>query len=474
MAWRSIAVTAATVGAYVGLEHTWPGTETVVATLGTLLGAALAAAIVDDALHSNKRQRFARSNRLADLALVTCGPLAALGTAGTATTAGLGMGALVILAVPLVLLAQGFDRNQRARTNLFAWIQAASVAPEFAGLAAPGRAQRIARYCRAIADDVGLDDETADQLEAAAWMERVGECCLDESYVSGVPHTAEDIVEESAAILKSTKAFYAAGQILWAYTNEPELAGTTNVDRAGQILRVAIAFEDVTNGDIDIAMVPAIFARLRTNAYHQVDADICDILQQFVAPDSHRSPWTPVQTHALLTCGCVTAVDDFAYTGDEMTCAEHGGQHVDALALDQVRDRLDDADALRRTTRMLLDGTRRERLRAKELQRELFTHLTGATDTTLGVIARTAYDAGLAWEHTIAECLRDAGLAPNRTAAVLSAAGTADWDAWEAMKGAYTPEELDHPKTPVTPGPKPSGATTRRARWLHLTQHLPV
>src|SRR5207245_2199560 len=135
--------------------------------------------------------------------------------------------------------------------NMFAWIRAVSLAPEHAGLVVPGRAERVARYARGIARRIDLDDDTRDQLEAAAWMERVGECCLDETYVTGQPHRPDEIVEESAAILKSSTLLYPAGQILWATLNEPELATASNVDLAGQILRVAIAFEDATCGDID-------------------------------------------------------------------------------------------------------------------------------------------------------------------------------------------------------------------------------
>ncbi len=81
-------------------------------------------------------------------------------------------------------------------------------------------------------------------------MERVGECCLDETSVTGVRHRPEDIVDASAAILKAGALFAPAGQILWATLNEPELATTTPIDAAGQILRVAVAFEDTTAGDV--------------------------------------------------------------------------------------------------------------------------------------------------------------------------------------------------------------------------------
>ncbi|MGQ0826517.1 MAG: hypothetical protein ACT4OX_16050, partial [Actinomycetota bacterium] len=442
-------VAAATIGTYAVVAGPLDATTSTVGALIALVEAALMAVLTQDVLA--RRGELEWRHRLADLALVTCGPLAAL---GAAHPDGLGLGALAILVVPLALLAHGFGRNQQAHTNLFAWLHAASVAPEYAGLVSEGRAPRVARYARQLAETVGLDETLTDQLEAAAWMERVGECCLDESYISGFPHTREEIVEESAAILKSTKAFYDAGQILWAQLNEPELATDTAVDRAGQILRVVIAFEDLTDGQLDVSLIPGQFARLRTSTYHPLDRALCDTLQQLVAPRSPRSTWTPPQTHASISCGCVVAVDEYAFAGDEHPCAHHGEQTIDDLAVDRIRTHLDTAH---QRALELIGGAQAATGNARELQRELYTRLVGDENATdiLTAVARAGYDTGTAWEHSIAQWLREAGAPPQLATDILAGAGTPEFDAFQALRDAYSTDELEHPDDHVLPGPTP-------------------
>jgi hypothetical protein len=181
-------------------------------------------------------------NRLADLALLTCGPLVALGVAGTSSRAGLGLGAFPVLVVPLALLTHGYMRTQRAHENLFAWIRAVSVAPEYPGIVKPGYARRVVDNALELADWVGLDPGTRDQLEAAAWMERVGACCIDDGDVTETEHQ-KAIALASAEILESSSAFATAAQILKGTLNASTAKATTPLDSATQILQAAIALE---------------------------------------------------------------------------------------------------------------------------------------------------------------------------------------------------------------------------------------
>jgi hypothetical protein len=214
---------AAMIGAYC------MGMSTTTATsLITLTTAAFAALATQELIDTEGHVDLTLKNRVADLAILTAGPLVALGTAGTTHTPGLGLGAFAVLVVPLALLTQGYARTQKAKENLFAWIRAMSLAPEYARLVPQGRAEKIAAETSRQANKARLDDITKEQLEAAAWMERVGQCCIDDA-------TPEETANASAEILASSKIFEQAANIV---SND----GST----AAKILQQAIALADAT------------------------------------------------------------------------------------------------------------------------------------------------------------------------------------------------------------------------------------
>jgi response regulator RpfG family c-di-GMP phosphodiesterase len=220
---RPIAPAAAAIATFAALDHAL-GTPNTAAVLTTLTIAALAALLTQELIETRGNMRAEPKNRLAELAILAGGPLAALGVAA------LGLGALPVLVVPLGLLTHGFTRTQKAHENLFAWLRAMSLAPEYARLVQPGHAERVAARALTLADQQHLDPDTRDQLEAAAWMERVGQCCLDETVTSN-----DEIVEASATILASSTLFEPASRILRGTLdpNEP----------AARILATAIAAE---------------------------------------------------------------------------------------------------------------------------------------------------------------------------------------------------------------------------------------
>jgi HD-GYP domain-containing protein (c-di-GMP phosphodiesterase class II) len=419
------AATAVLIAVYAAIERAGSGRA---AVMLTALAVACAAGLVVQDLVEGRRPGLHPS--VADVGLVACGPLAALGTAA------MGLGALAILALPFGLLARGLDRTQRAHDNLFAWIRAAASAPEHAGLVVPGRAERVAAYALGLARRVGLDDELRDQLTAAAFMERVGECCLDEDGATGTPKRADEIVEESAAILKSTDAFVPAGRVLGASLHDPQLAPADPIDRAAQILRVAIAFEDATGGDVRRAAVPELIARLRAGRERALDPQLCDLLQQVVAPGTHRWYWSPVCAHAELACGCVAAVDEFSAAGDRATCPLHGSQVVTRLAVDGVLAASGDSERLAASVAGLI--VRAPPFEGRGILRELFVRLASNVDVdVLAAIARAGYRTGDAWEHSIAHWMREGGADREQTADVLARAGTTKWDAARAVAGTY-------------------------------------
>src|SRR5262249_42449828 len=119
---RRFVPAAALIGAYC------MGMSTTTATsLITLTTAAFAALATQELIDTRGQPDHTLKTRVPDLAILTAGPLVALGTAGTSSTPGLGLGAFAVLVVPLALLTQGYARTQKAKENLFAWIRAMSL-----------------------------------------------------------------------------------------------------------------------------------------------------------------------------------------------------------------------------------------------------------------------------------------------------------------------------------------------------------
>ncbi|HWS46958.1 MAG TPA: hypothetical protein VN636_13920, partial [Acidimicrobiia bacterium] len=234
------ATAAAMLGTYAALATHGPGFATVPATLITLAVPGAAALATLELAEGHGNRRLDLGNRLADLALLASAPLVALGVAGTNARSGLGLGALAVLIVPLALLTHGLLRTQRAHENLYAWIRAVSVAPEHAALVPEGHAARVVHHARVLAAERGLDVHTREQLEAAAWIERVGECCLDDRSVTGQPHAPAVIAEASAAILASCAAFETAVAILRTAFADPQHDADGPIADAGRVLRTAV------------------------------------------------------------------------------------------------------------------------------------------------------------------------------------------------------------------------------------------
>ncbi|MFN8037220.1 MAG: HD domain-containing protein [Acidimicrobiia bacterium] len=443
---RRLGVAAATVGVFARMSALVSASGTA-ARLIVLLAASLAGLVTRRVVVGELRTTPA--GWLADCSLLATAPLVALGTGGTAHTAGFGLGAAGAMLVPILLLVQGYERTRAAHENLHAWVRAVAVAPEHAGLVVPGHAQRVAGYADAIAAKAGLDAETRELLAAAAWMERVGECCLDESYVTGEPHRRDEIIDASAAMLKASEQFYPAGQILWASSQEPELATDTPIDIAGQILRVAIAFEDATHGRIERDEIPQLIAVLRTSTHHPIVNAFANALQAIVAPGTTRSTWEPVRTHALLTCGCAAAVDDYTIPGDPHPCTTHGEQSVDVLAASLARDNAADPIDLFAATARLLHASTDYHV-ARGVQRELIVRVFGHDLQAAAPVAAAGYQLGRCWENNIAEWARETGASPHDTGTLLCAAGTTGADAYQAIRDTYTDTELALRHHPVT------------------------
>jgi hypothetical protein len=231
---KRLVVACAATTTYWAFAELGSGTVTVAGTLATLIASCLLALAFEERLEVRGRIRLDVRTRLAELALLTCGPLVALGTAGTDATPGLGLGSFAVLMVPLALLTHGYIRTERAHQNLFAWVRAVSIAPQFAGLVGPGRAGRVAENALALADRVGIDAMTRDQLEVAAWMECVGACCIDD------PDDRAAVIETSASILESSAFFVPAARILRGTCDEdPE-------SLPSRVLLAAIAREDAS------------------------------------------------------------------------------------------------------------------------------------------------------------------------------------------------------------------------------------
>jgi len=247
------------------------GTSTA-SVLGGLAVAGLAMIVADDLVGAfvTHRSPFTWAGRSADLALVTSGMLMSVGFHGMDGQDGIGLWGPLVFSVPLLAAWYSFERLAAIRETYEQTLGALSVVPELGGLARSGHAARVARLCDALGRDLGLGASDLDSLRAAALLHHLGHLCLDDPVERGRPIEPNEVTDKGAEILRGTGHLAPAGDILASDT--PSLAG--------QILRVASAYDELTGGDPAYASgaVEALFS----GPGYVYDARVLDALERVV------------------------------------------------------------------------------------------------------------------------------------------------------------------------------------------------
>ena len=219
--------------------------------LGALAAAALAEIAVADLLILVRHRRIAGlPARGADLALVTSGMLMAVGYGGINGEGRLGLWGPLLFSIPLLAAWYSFELLVSTRRSFRQTVSALGVAPELGGLVRPGHVERVAELAVAMGHEVELSASELDHLETAALLHHLGAVCLDEPE-AGARLDPIAVARSGATMLRASEALSPAGDIVAAEPllhrpPGPEVVSPAAL--AGQILKVASAFDELTEG----------------------------------------------------------------------------------------------------------------------------------------------------------------------------------------------------------------------------------
>jgi len=221
-----------------------------------LAGASVSMVVVADLVTLARSRRIAPlTARGADLALVTSGMLMAVGYAGIGRDGRLGLWGPLLFSIPLLAAWYSFELLASTRRNFRQTVEALGVAPELGGLVREGHAERVAAMAVAMGRDLQLSESDVDHLETAALLHHLGTVCLD-APAEGEVLDANAIATVGAEMLRASDILAPAGDIVAAAPllhRVPGVPGQQKDALAGQILKVASAFDELTEGQSEHA-----------------------------------------------------------------------------------------------------------------------------------------------------------------------------------------------------------------------------
>ena len=225
--------------------------DTQAVVLGALAAAAVVQVVIADVLTFVTEHRVAGlRDRGADLALVTSAMLMAVGYDGIDGAGRLGLWGPLLFSIPLLAAWYSFELVASTRRSFWQTVGALGRAPELAGLVRPGHGQRVSALAVSMGEDLELSSTEVEQLETAALLHHLGAVCLD-APSSDAPLDANAVAEAGGSMLRGSEALAAAGDIVAAEPllhRPPERPEATSALLAGQILKVASAFDELTDG----------------------------------------------------------------------------------------------------------------------------------------------------------------------------------------------------------------------------------
>ncbi|MEX1006876.1 MAG: hypothetical protein WD271_03430 [Acidimicrobiia bacterium] len=189
--------------------------------------------------------------RSADLALITSAMLMAVSDQGIDGKRGMGLWGPVVFTIPLLAAWYSYEQLNVIRRTYDQTIRALGAAPELGGLVREGHAERVASLAVATASELGFSRHELEQLETAALLHHLGQVCLDEPEDGRAPELVA-VAQAGAEILRSTPLLAPAGDIIAAEpTPHRDKMGSRPSVMAGQVLKVASAFDELSRGRPD-------------------------------------------------------------------------------------------------------------------------------------------------------------------------------------------------------------------------------
>jgi hypothetical protein len=265
IAFRRIAVAAGALGAYRVARHALGSRGHLGAALGALAVAVVAALVVDELFRLAVRGRsgLAGRGRVAWAGLGSCAVLMAVGYGGVNGRGDLGVWGPLLFSIPLLGTWYSFERLDSISRTYRQTIEALAMAPELGGVVRSGHAERVAALAVAIGRELELDDVNVGDLETAALLHHLGQVTLDEPR-PGARVDLREVATVTAALLREIEPLHAAAEIVAGESlgardalREPTTSrgsstrGVSPVALASQALKVASAFDDLTEGADD-------------------------------------------------------------------------------------------------------------------------------------------------------------------------------------------------------------------------------
>jgi len=192
--------------------------------------------------------------RTADVALVTSAMLMAISDRGVRGIEGMGLWGPAVFTIPLLAAWYSYEHLEVIRRTYEQTIRALGAAPELGGMVLEGHAERVAELSVSMGDVLGLSGALLEPLETAALLHHLGQMCLDEPEGGRSADTAA-VAHAGAMILRGTPLLAPAGDVIAA---ESALSAGDTSDAAmlsGHILRVASAFDELSEGRADRAVL---------------------------------------------------------------------------------------------------------------------------------------------------------------------------------------------------------------------------
>ena len=256
---QRVLLAAAALGTYRVARHAFGSRAHLGAVLGALAVTVLAALLVDELLRLASRSRSGLVGRgsVAWTALGSSAVLMAVGYGGVNGRGDLGVWGPLLFSIPLLGTWYSFERLHSISRTYRQTIEALAMAPELGGVVREGHATRVAALASRIGHDLNLDDSNLKNLETAALLHHLGQVTLDEPAAGELPDMRE-VATVTAALLREIEplqdaAEIVAGEPLGARDSmrHPSTLVTPAVALASQALKVASAFDDLTEGEAD-------------------------------------------------------------------------------------------------------------------------------------------------------------------------------------------------------------------------------
>lgn len=233
------------------------GEETLgVVGLALTLAAIAPIVIADLVTYIRTREIAPIRARGADVAVVTSGILMAVGYQGIDGDGQLGVWGPILFSIPLLGAWYSFERLASTRLSFEQTVQALATAPELGGLVREGHADRVAELAGTMGRVLDLSQADLEQLRTAALLHHLGAVCLDEPD-EGFALDPVEVATAGANMLRGSEALAVAGDVVAAEPllhRPPGVANPPPAALSGMILKVASAYDELTEGDDEHAV----------------------------------------------------------------------------------------------------------------------------------------------------------------------------------------------------------------------------